>query len=104
MDEQTIVSSKGQVVIPKAMREAFGWEHGTRLTIAAEESGIVLRTAPTKKDRTAAIAKGLQTLSGMLGQARKPTAITDDDIATIVRARALGRNGVRGSVKARARS
>jgi AbrB family looped-hinge helix DNA binding protein len=104
MDEQTIVSSKGQIVIPKAMRDAYGWEHGTRLTIAAEESGIVLRAAPTKKARTAAIAKGLQTLSGMLNQPRQPATITDEDIATIVRARALGRNGVRGGVKARTRS
>jgi AbrB family looped-hinge helix DNA binding protein len=104
MDEQTTLSSKGQVVIPKAMRDAFGWEHGTRLTIAAEESGIVLRAAPTKKARTAAIAKGLQTLSGMLNQSRNSPTITDDDIATIVRARALGRNGVRSGVKSRARS
>jgi AbrB family looped-hinge helix DNA binding protein len=104
MDEQTIVSSKGQIVIPKAMRDAYGWEHGTRLTIAAEESGIVLRAAPTRKARTAAIAKGLQTLSGMLNQPRHPATITDEDIATIVRARALARNGVRGSVKGRKRS
>jgi AbrB family looped-hinge helix DNA binding protein len=104
MDDQTIVSSKGQVVIPKAMRDAFGWEHGTRLTIAADESGIVLRAAPTKKARTAAIAKGLQTLSGMLNQSRNSPTITDNDIATIVRARALRRNGVRGSIKSRARS
>jgi AbrB family looped-hinge helix DNA binding protein len=99
MEEQTIVSSRGQIVIPKAMREAFGWKHGTRLTIAADESGVVLRAALTKKARTAAIAKGLQTLSGMLAQARKSPAITDDNIATAVRSRAMARNGVRGNVK-----
>ncbi|TAG47191.1 MAG: AbrB/MazE/SpoVT family DNA-binding domain-containing protein [Betaproteobacteria bacterium] len=103
MEEHTVVSSKGQVVIPKALREAFGWEHGTRLTVAVDESGIVLRTAPTKKARVEAIAKGLQSLSGMLGQAQNSPAITDDDIATIVRARALARNSVRGMVKAKGR-
>jgi AbrB family looped-hinge helix DNA binding protein len=104
MDEQTVVSSKGQVVIPKALRDAFGWDHGTRLTIAADESGIVLRAAPTKKARVAAIAKGLQSLSGLLGQAQSSPTVTDDDIATIVRARALARNGVRGVVKAKGRT
>jgi AbrB family looped-hinge helix DNA binding protein len=96
MSEQTIVSSKGQVVIPKAIREAFGWEHGTKLIVATDERGVVLRPAPTKRGRSADIARGVQALSGMLHRPGQKK-IGDDDVARIVRSRASTRNSARSA-------
>jgi AbrB family looped-hinge helix DNA binding protein len=100
MSEQTVISSKGQVVIPKAIREAFGWDHGTKLSVAVDENGVVLRPTPTKRGRSEAIAKGVQVLSGMLHKPNRAT-ITDSDMASIVRDRARLRNAVRSGVKAK---
>ncbi|NPV81090.1 MAG: AbrB/MazE/SpoVT family DNA-binding domain-containing protein [Firmicutes bacterium] len=40
--EGTYVSSKGQVVIPKAVRDAAGLRVGTRLKVTLKEDGILL--------------------------------------------------------------
>ena len=34
----TTVSTKGQVILPKAVRQSLGWEAGTRLVV---EAGIL---------------------------------------------------------------
>jgi AbrB family looped-hinge helix DNA binding protein len=101
MSEQTVISSKGQVVIPKAIREAFGWDHGTKLSVAVDENGVVLRPTPTKRGRSEAIAKGVQVLSGMLHKPGRST-LTDSDIASVVRERARSRNAVRNGTKDKA--
>lgn len=41
--ETTRLSSKGQVVIPKAVRDAHGWREGTEFTVEAEKGSLVLR-------------------------------------------------------------
>lgn len=93
MSEQTVISSKGQVVIPKNVRDAFGWEPGTQLTVDTDEFGVTLRAVPTKRARAAEIAKGMQRLSGMLHSPDRPT-ISDEDMARIVRERAAARNAI----------
>lgn len=42
----TIVSTKGQVILPKAVREQRKWETGTRLTVENIEEGVLLKAAP----------------------------------------------------------
>ncbi len=42
---QTRISSKGQVVIPKAIREVHQWPAGTVLHIEEKDGGILLRPA-----------------------------------------------------------
>jgi AbrB family looped-hinge helix DNA binding protein len=93
MGEQTVISSKGQVVIPKSVRDAFGWEPGTLLNVDADEFGVTLRPVPTKRARAAEIAKGVQKLSGLL-HSPSSARISDDDMARIVRDRAAARNGI----------
>jgi AbrB family looped-hinge helix DNA binding protein len=48
----TSVSTKGQVVLPKTIREAKGWAAGTKLVVEATRDGVLLRPvspfAPTK--------------------------------------------------------
>jgi AbrB family looped-hinge helix DNA binding protein len=40
----TRISSKGQVVLPKSLRESQKWESGTELAVEAMDGGVFLRT------------------------------------------------------------
>ena len=44
--EITRLSSKGQVVVPKAIREARNWQPGTEFAIVEAKDGVLLR--PTR--------------------------------------------------------
>jgi len=41
--ETTKLSTKGQVILPKAIREAHRWEAGTEFAVEEASGGIVLR-------------------------------------------------------------
>lgn len=41
----TVVSSKGQVIIPKPIREARHWGAGQRLEVVESKEGILLKPA-----------------------------------------------------------
>ena len=41
----TILSSKGQVIIPKPLRESLHWEAGQRLEVTDVDGGILLKPA-----------------------------------------------------------
>ncbi len=40
------VSTKGQVVLPRAIRQALRWEAGTRLVVENTPEGVLLKPAP----------------------------------------------------------
>jgi bifunctional DNA-binding transcriptional regulator/antitoxin component of YhaV-PrlF toxin-antitoxin module len=42
----TIVSTKDQVIPPKAVRDLRKWPAGTRLTVETTADGVLLRAAP----------------------------------------------------------
>ncbi|HEX8365129.1 MAG TPA: AbrB/MazE/SpoVT family DNA-binding domain-containing protein [Allosphingosinicella sp.] len=42
----TIVSTKGQVILPKAVRTHRRWEAGTKLIVDDTEEGVLLKAAP----------------------------------------------------------
>jgi AbrB family looped-hinge helix DNA binding protein len=42
----TIVSTKGQVILPKAIRNRRRWNAGTRLVVEDTADGVLLRPAP----------------------------------------------------------
>jgi antitoxin PrlF len=46
---KALVTSKGQVTIPKALRDRFGIEPGTEVDFAAAEDGIRLRKVVDRK-------------------------------------------------------
>ena len=50
--ETTKLSSKGQIILPKAVREAHRWQPGTEFTVEDTRDGILLRptrsAAPTR--------------------------------------------------------
>jgi AbrB family looped-hinge helix DNA binding protein len=45
------LSSKGQVVIPKEIRDELHWEAGTQLTLVSGASGVTLKAVPRKSGR-----------------------------------------------------
>lgn len=42
----TIVSTKGQVILPKAVRDHLRWPPGTKLVVEETGTGVLLRAAP----------------------------------------------------------
>ena len=42
----TTVSTRGEVVLPKAIRSARRWEAGTRLAVENTPEGVLLKAAP----------------------------------------------------------
>jgi AbrB family looped-hinge helix DNA binding protein len=42
----TVVSSKGQVILPKAVRARRNWPAGARLVVEETAEGVLLRPAP----------------------------------------------------------
>lgn len=83
--ETTRLSSKGQLVLPKAVREAGDWREGTEFAVERVSEGVLLRplrafppttleqvrgsagyTGPTRSlaDLDAAIAKGVASRRG----------------------------------------
>lgn len=65
------LSSKGQVVIPKEIRDQLHWTAGHELSIETTESGVLLKSRPQKK------ALRLEELRGFLKSAGGPLA-TDE--------------------------
>jgi len=43
----TTVSTKGQVILPKLLRDSRQWEPGTRLLVEDTPQGVLLSRAPT---------------------------------------------------------
>ena len=41
----TVLSTKGQVILPKAIRESKGWDAGQKLVVEETRDGILLRPA-----------------------------------------------------------
>ncbi len=41
--ETTRLSSKGQLIIPKSIREAHGWSSGMEFTVVDTDDGVLLR-------------------------------------------------------------
>ena len=42
----TVISTKGQVILPKAIRDQLHWEPGTRLTVENTPDGVLLKSTP----------------------------------------------------------
>jgi AbrB family looped-hinge helix DNA binding protein len=51
MNAQTKLSAKGQVVIPKAVRDRLQWANGEELELVEAAGGVLLRRRPAPRER-----------------------------------------------------
>lgn len=60
----TTLSTKGQVILPKAVRESRNWTSGTRLVVEDTPEGVLLRPAPAFRSTTLGEVFGILPVSG----------------------------------------
>ncbi len=70
--ETVRLSSKGQLVIPRAMREALHWDAGMELKMVRTGSGLVIQPPPKKS------GKRLEDLRGYLNYQGPP--LSDEEL------------------------
>lgn len=76
--ENTRVSSKGQMIIPKRVREALGLKKGTELAVELlPEGGFAARPKATD------LAAQVRSIAGILSHLRKPRPGLTDDQAVL---------------------
>jgi len=71
----TTVSSKGQVILPKPIRDHRQWESGTRLIVEETPEGVLLRRVPEFEETD------LDSVAGCLAYEGDPVSIEDMDKA-----------------------
>ena len=71
----TTVSTKGQVILPKTVRDNLGWGAGAKLVVEETDGAVTLRRAPLFKPTT------VQDVYGMLKSDRPPVSLEDMDAA-----------------------
>jgi AbrB family looped-hinge helix DNA binding protein len=84
----TTVSTKGQVILPKAIRERRNWQRGTRLVVEDTPDGVLLKAAPVF-----ALTRP-EEVAGMLAYRGRPKTLEEMDAAItteVKRRRARGR-------------
>jgi AbrB family looped-hinge helix DNA binding protein len=86
-DMDTTVSSKGQIVLPKAVRTSLNWTGGTRLSVEQGDDWVVLRRKPRFAPTT------VDDVSGMFKIDRP---ITDEEIDNAIEAEVHARRRRKG--------
>ena len=86
--QTTLLSSKGQVIIPKTLRDAHRWHTGTRLEVLETAEGILLK--PLVEANKTALTTGLAAIRKRI--AHKGPAISIDDMNTAVLTEAASRH------------
>jgi AbrB family looped-hinge helix DNA binding protein len=82
----TRVSTKGQVILPKALREQRRWGPGTRLVVEDTEDGVLLRKAPLFAPTT------IDRVFGLLAWKGKAKSLEEMDAAVRAEARRRARD------------
>jgi AbrB family looped-hinge helix DNA binding protein len=75
---EAVVAERGQITLPKAVRDALGLVKGTQLKVEIEGSRIILR-----KNVDDAISR-------LRGRFKLPAGVTTDDVMRELRGRAPG--------------
>jgi AbrB family looped-hinge helix DNA binding protein len=81
MMAMTRVSTKGQVILPKAIRQRQRWGPGTRLVVEEREDGVLLRPAPVFP------ATRPEQVFGSLAYAGPPKSLEDMEAGIMAEAR-----------------
>ena len=76
---QTTISTKGQVVLPKAIREKRRWKAGTRLTVEDRPEGVLLKPVEKKKKLTIDDLRGIVKYKGPARSIEEMNAAIDEE-------------------------
>lgn len=79
----TVVSTKGQVILPKGLRDRRHWPPGTRLTVEETPDGVLLKASPTFAETR------LDRVFGTLRHAGPP--LSDEDMSETIAREARNR-------------
>jgi len=71
----TTVSTKGQVILPKAIRQRRNWPPGTRLVVEDTPDGVLLKAAPVFAPTRS------EDVAGMLAYRGPPKTLEEMDAA-----------------------
>jgi AbrB family looped-hinge helix DNA binding protein len=74
----TTVSTKGQIILPKAIRQRKHWEPGTRLVVEDTPEGVLLKAAPVFAPTRP------EDVAGMLAYRGPPKTLEEMDAALTV--------------------
>ena len=77
----TVLSSKGQVIIPKALRAARRWGPGTQLEVHDTPEGVLLRPAAPKAK--VSLAGGLAAIRSRIGYSGPAVSLAEMDAAAL---------------------
>lgn len=77
----TTVSTKGQVILPSAIRQRREWRAGTRLTVEETTDGVLLKPAPVFAPTRP------EDVFGALRYTGKPKSIAEMDAGVLAEAR-----------------
>lgn len=77
----TTVSTKGQVILPKAIRSKRHWNAGTRLTVEETPEGVLLKSEPLFKPTRP------EDVFGMLKYDGPPKSIEEMDASIVAEVR-----------------
>jgi AbrB family looped-hinge helix DNA binding protein len=73
--ETTVLSTKGQIILPKGIRDSRAWKPGTEFTVEETEDGVLLR--PTARFPRTTLAD----VAGCLRYRGRPKSIAQMDAA-----------------------
>ena len=77
----TTLSTKGQLILPKAVRDHRGWGPGSKLEVEETADGVLLRRAPLFEPTD------MDSVFGVLKTNRPPMSIEEMDAAVAAEAR-----------------
>lgn len=81
----TKLSSKGQVVLPEAVRDMFGWDVGTSFSVMVYKGSIIMKplVAPTPAELDAEFADAFAESAKSARDARMPRSAIDDAVRAV---------------------
>ena len=77
----TTVSTKGQVILPKTMRQALHWEAGMRLIVENTPEGVLLKPEPAFSETRA------EDVFGRLSRGDAPKSLAEMDAGILAEAK-----------------
>lgn len=81
----TVISTKGQVILPKKIRDQRHWAPGTRLTVEDTPEGVLLKATPLFAETT------VRSVFGMLRHDGPVLSLEDMDEAIALEAKRRAR-------------